>query len=126
MANEGFRNIDPSHPLGGKDGLKDMILTNGGKKWVGAVYFPRGQKTFKEIKDKFIHDLEGVCANGAGGIAFVTNQEIRLSERKVLTEINKNIDVNIYYLDIIIMRNEVLVIYYWTYIIYRILAHKLI
>lgn len=99
LANEGFRNIDPSHPLGGKDGLKDMILTNGGKKWIGAVYFPRGQKSFQDIKDKFCHDLEGVSINGARGIAFVTNQEIRLSERKVLAEINKNIDVNIYHLE---------------------------
>ena len=99
LANEGFRNIDPSHPLGGKDGLKDMILTNGGKKWIGAVYFPRGQKSFQDIKDKFCHDLEGVRANGAKGIAFVTNQEIRLSERKILAEIDKNIDVNIYHLE---------------------------
>lgn len=46
LANEGFRNIVPPHPLGRKDGLKDMILTNGGKKWIGAVYFLRGQKSF--------------------------------------------------------------------------------
>ena len=26
LSNEGFMGIDPSHPLGGKDGLKDMTL----------------------------------------------------------------------------------------------------
>ncbi len=99
LASDGFHNIDPSHPLGGKDGLKDMVLSNDGKKWIGAVYFPRGQKNFQDIKDKFIHDLEGVHTNGAKGIAFITNQEIRLAERKILTEIDRNIDVNIYHLE---------------------------
>ena len=41
--------IDPSHPLGGKDGLKDMTLSFEGKRWIGAVYFPRGQQTFTVI-----------------------------------------------------------------------------
>ena len=42
LSNEGFKNVDPSHPLGGKDGLKDMMLSYNGSKWIGAVYFPRG------------------------------------------------------------------------------------
>lgn len=40
---DGFRNVDPSHPLGGRDGLKDLILANNGTKWIGAVYFRKGQ-----------------------------------------------------------------------------------
>ena len=28
----------------GKDGLKDMCLTYKGKKWIVAVFFPRGRK----------------------------------------------------------------------------------
>lgn len=60
LTNEGFRNIDPSHPLGGKDGLKDMVISYNGARWIGAVYFPRGQQDFSQIKNKFIHDLEGV------------------------------------------------------------------
>ena len=99
LSKEGFRGIDPSHPLGGKDGLKDMVVSFGGERWIGAVYFPRGQQTFPEIKDKFIHDLSGVNANNAKGIAFVTNQEIRLSERKVLSEIDPKIDVQIFHLE---------------------------
>ena len=27
LSKEGFNGVDPSHPLGGKDGLKDMTLT---------------------------------------------------------------------------------------------------
>ena len=42
LSNEGFKNVDPSHPLGGRDGLKDMMLSYNGSKWIGAVYFPRG------------------------------------------------------------------------------------
>lgn len=99
LNSEGFRNIDPSHPLGGKDGLKDMVLSYQAKKWIGAVYFPRGQQDFAEIKKKFSHDLEGVKKNNANGIAFVTNQELRLGERKELSEIDKDIDVQIYHLE---------------------------
>ena len=99
LANEGFRNIDPSHPLGGKDGLKDMVISYNGTRWIGAVYYPRGQQDFFDIKNKFIHDLEGVKKNGAKGIVFVTNQELRLAERKVITEIDANIDVQIYHLE---------------------------
>ena len=25
LSKEGFKGVDPSHPLGGKDGLKDMV-----------------------------------------------------------------------------------------------------
>lgn len=76
-----------------------MILTNNGTKWIGAVYFPRGQQIFSDIKLKFEHDLEGVKQNKAKGIVFVTNQELRLSERKELTEIDDDIDVQIYHLE---------------------------
>lgn len=99
LFSDGFRNVDPSHPLGGRDGLKDMILTNNGTKWIGAVYFPRGQQSFSDIKSKFEHDLQGVKQNEANGIVFVTNQELRLSERKELTEIDDDIDVQIYHLE---------------------------
>lgn len=99
LSKEGFKGVDPSHPLGGKDGLKDMALSFNGKRWIGAVYFPRGQQSFSDIKSKFTHDLSGIDANNANGLAFVTNQEIRLSERKILTEIAPKIDVQIYHLE---------------------------
>jgi len=99
LSKEGFKGVDPSHPLGGKDGLKDMVLSFNGKRWIGAVYFPRGQQSFSDIKSKFTHDLSGIGANNAEGLAFVTNQEIRLSERKILTEIAPEVDVQIYHLE---------------------------
>ena len=99
LSKEGFKGVDPSHPLGGKDGLKDMVLSFNGKRWIGAVYFPRGQQSFSDIQSKFTHDLSGTDANNANGLAFVTNQEIRLSERKILTEIAPKIDVQIYHLE---------------------------
>ena len=35
-----------------------MVLTHNGRRWVAAVYFPRGQKAFSDIKKKFIHDCK--------------------------------------------------------------------
>jgi hypothetical protein len=83
---EGFSGIDPSHPLGGPDGGKDAIVAHNGERWVMAAYFPRGQVSFREIKAKFLADHAGALANDASGIAFVTNQELRLNERQQLEE----------------------------------------
>lgn len=102
LEQEGFRDIDPSHPLGGKDGGKDMLCEFNSFKWIGAVYFPRGQQSFNEIKKKYRHDLEGVYRNEAKGIAFITNQELSLMERKILEEMDETVDVRIYHLERIV------------------------
>jgi hypothetical protein len=81
---DGFSGLDPSHPLGGKDGGKDATCSKGGRPWVMAVFFPRGQQSFSDIKKKFLDDLRGARRNAADGIAFVTNQELTLGERKEL------------------------------------------
>lgn len=99
LEQEGFRDIDPSHPLGGKDGGKDMLCEFNGFRWIGAVYFPRGQQNFSAIKKKYRHDLEGAYRNGAKGIAFITNQELSLMERKTLEETDDTLDVRIYHLE---------------------------
>ncbi len=99
LEQEGFRDIDPSHPLGGKDGGKDMLCEFNGYKWIGAVYFPRWQQIFSAIKKKYRHDLEGAYRNGAKGIAFITNQELSLMERKTLEETDEALDVRIYHLE---------------------------
>ena len=99
LEQEGFRDIDPSHPLGGKDGGKDMLCEFNGFKWIGAAYFPRGQQNFSAIKKKYRHDLEGAYRNGAKGIAFITNQELSLMERKTLEETDEALDVRIYHLE---------------------------
>jgi len=96
---EGYTRIDPSHPLGGRDDLKDALTIRDDKSWVVAVYFPRGQQKFKEIKEKFNHDLRGVEHNQVDGIVFVTNQELRLNERTKLKEIAGDIKSEIFHLE---------------------------
>ena len=79
LVSDGYQGIDPSHPLGGKDGGKDALLQKDGLNLVMAVYFPRGQQTFTEIRKKFNEDFEGVEKNCADGFVFFTNQELKLA-----------------------------------------------
>lgn len=58
LLHEGYKSLDPSHPLGGKDGGKDAICQKGNQKWLMAVYFPRGQQDFNEIKKKLFMILK--------------------------------------------------------------------
>jgi hypothetical protein len=86
----GFEKIDPQAPLGGRDGRKDIICFKKDKKFVAAAYFPRGQKNLIDILDKFNSDMEGVTINKAEGFIFITNQELRLSERETLKSLCKD------------------------------------
>lgn len=93
---EKYNSIDPSHPLGGRDGLKDIVCIKGDYKYIAAAYFSRGQDTLQSIKSKFIHDLNGIEKNSVDGIIFVTNQELRLSERDELINLvpaDKQVDI---------------------------------
>ena len=94
----GFTSVDPSHPLGGPDGLKDIVLKRDNIEWIAAVYFPRGQQSFGKIKNKFEDDLSGVESNDADGFVFFTNQELKLSEREELDELTDH-PVNIFHLE---------------------------
>lgn len=98
LASEGYESIDPAHPLGGRDGLKDMVCEKNGIKWIGACFFPTGQQKFQVIKNKFLKDLNGVEKNHAKGMAFITNQKLQLSERKVLNELSSH-HVDLFHLD---------------------------
>jgi hypothetical protein len=100
---EGFTQVDPSHPLGGRDDGKDAICQKNGIKWILAVYFPRGRKSFKQLNEKFKLDLLGVSRNSAQGIVFVTNQEITISHRQSLKKVASNYQVEIYHLERIAM-----------------------
>ncbi|HWA53817.1 MAG TPA: hypothetical protein VG816_06555 [Solirubrobacterales bacterium] len=82
----GFENVDPIHPLGGKDGGKDALMEKDGEPWIMSVYFPRGQQSYNEIEKKFIADFAGVAKNEAKGMAFVTNQELKEGERRDLAK----------------------------------------
>lgn len=99
VAAEGYRRIDPSHPLGGRDGKRDAIAYRNEQKFIVACYFPRGQQEFRDIQDKFRSDCEGVKINGAVGIAFVTNQELRLSERTNLASACPEVEVDFFHLE---------------------------
>lgn len=81
---DGFHSIDPQCPLGGPDGIKDIVCEKNGWKYIGAAYFPTTTQEFKAIKGKFQDDIKGVLKNKADGIAFFTNQKLTPSERDKL------------------------------------------
>ena len=99
LSTQGFENIDPSHPLGGRDNLKDIVLSKGGQKWICSVYFPRGQQRFSDIKSKFSDDFKGVSKNNASGFIFFTNQELTLGEREAVINIKSGITYEIFHLE---------------------------
>ncbi|MBI9060070.1 MAG: Fic family protein [Labilibaculum sp.] len=84
LAIESYEDIDPQAPVGGPDGTKDIICYKDGKKYVAGCYLPMGQKTFKDIQDKFNDDFKGVAKNSANGFIFLTNQKITPGERITL------------------------------------------
>ena len=96
---EGFQAIDPSHPLGGRDGLKDIICAREGKKWIGAAYFPRDKQPFSQTAKKLQADVEGVRKASADGLAFVTNQELTLAERSELETATKPHSLVLFHLE---------------------------
>lgn len=98
IAAAGYRKIDPSHPHGGPDKGADALCEKDGEKWVLAVYFARGEKTYTTIKNKLVKDMKGAKSRGAVGIVFVTNQELRLSEREKLEQLDPDLKVDIFHL----------------------------
>lgn len=99
LLSEGYQNLDPSHPLGGRDGRKDALCRKDGQLYVMAVYFARGEQRFIKIENKFRHDLEGVTKNSADALAFVTNQELRLAERRNLERVAGHIPIELFHLE---------------------------
>lgn len=99
LAEDGFSRLDPSHPLGGKDGGADALCERDGRVWVMAVYFPRGQQEFRTIRDKFQTDASAAKSPGRDGIVFVTNQELRLAERRELAELVYPFAAEIFHLE---------------------------
>ena len=96
----GCRTLDPSHPLGGKDGIKDIVCEYNGVKCVAGCYFPRTAVSEKEIKDKFEDDYKGVAKNKADGFIFITNQELTLGQRSTLIDLaDEKIVVEIIHLE---------------------------
>ncbi|MCK8616713.1 hypothetical protein [Gordonia sp. C13] len=98
---EGYESIDPSHPLGGKDGGADALVKKDGATWVMAVYFPRDQQTIKTITDKLASDIAAAKKKvpGLTGLVFVTNQELRLADRETLRGLDPDIDIDLIHLE---------------------------
>jgi uncharacterized protein YjbI with pentapeptide repeats len=99
LLSEGFKALDPSHPLGGKDGGKDATCVRNGKIWVMAVFFPRGEQSILNIRQKFAGDVDGAKKHNANGIAFVTNQELVLHERRQLNDLASPLSLELYHLE---------------------------
>lgn len=89
---EKFEDIDPIHPQGGPDGIKDILCKKSKILHVAACYFPNNSNKieYKELKNKFSQDLAGVKKNSAKGFIFLTNVEISNGNRKKLNTLAKN------------------------------------
>jgi fido (protein-threonine AMPylation protein) len=98
---DGFSSIDPQCPLGGPDGLKDIVCEKNGWKYIGAAYFPTTPQNFESIQSKFEHDIAGVAKNKADGLAFLTNQKLTPKERETLVDlaVNKNCKAIVYHIE---------------------------
>jgi fido (protein-threonine AMPylation protein) len=84
---DGFSSLDPQCPLGGPDGIKDIICEKNGWKYIGAAYFPPTEQTPASIQKKYLSDLDGVATNEADGLVFITNQAISPAEREKLVQL---------------------------------------
>lgn len=96
---EGFQEVDPQNPLGGPDGLKDVLCKRSGLSWIAACYFPPTSSNFKQILAKFRSDFKGVSRNKANGFIFLTNQRLSPGERSELAKVAKPYSTEIYHLE---------------------------
>lgn len=96
---EEFEDVDPQHPLGGPDGLKDVLCRRNGRLWVAAAYFPPTTPSFKDIKAKFEHDVAGVTKNSAEGFCFFVNQRLTIGEREELISVSTTPHTEVYHLE---------------------------
>ena len=96
---EGYRSIDPSHPLGGPDQGADAVCVKDGRKWVMACYFPYGPHTFSEIKAKLESDIDAARHREPHGVAFVTNQKLSNGEKEKLETAGGAIVVDVLHLE---------------------------
>lgn len=99
LDDEGYKDIDPSHPLGGPDGGRDGHCTRDGEQGVWAVYFPRGQQSPKDVSDKLKADIDAAQKHNPEFLVFVTNQEIKHSERNALRSLGGDIRIELLHLE---------------------------
>lgn len=94
---EGFKFLDPSHPLGGPDQGKDIICHKNDKTFLIAVTFSKNELSWSKLKKKFIEDLKKLTEQQ--GFIFFTNQEITVAKREELKKIEDEIEIDIYHLE---------------------------
>ena len=96
---EGYLSVNPSHPLGGPDGGKDLVCKRDGKVWIVAAYFPRGQQSASATRAKFAEDAKKISTQNAEGMVFFTNQELTLGERADLQDSITPLACEVYHLE---------------------------
>lgn len=99
LQDQGFADFDPHRQLGGPDNGKDGLCQKDGKTWVVQVYFPSQPQKFRNILNKFQHDLEGARRNNANGMVFFANQELSLSERAGLRALAGELALEIFHVE---------------------------
>ena len=96
---ESFEAIDPQHPLGGPDGLKDVRCRKDGLLWIAAAHFPLTHPDFGRIRAKFSDDFAGVQSNNAQAFAFFVNQPLTIGERQELLGLAGTTPAEIYHVE---------------------------
>ncbi len=96
---EGFDAVDPQHPLGGPDGLKDVKCQKDGLSWIAGAYFPTTKVDLTKIKAKFSGDFVGVKKNGAQAFAFFVNQPLTVGEREEVLKLADGTRTELYHLE---------------------------
>jgi len=99
LSQEGYNNVDPSHPYGGRDGGKDLVCTKNNIDYIVAVYFPKSHKAFNQIEKKFKEDFTKIKNHNEKGFIFVTNQSVTIADRKKLKNDIVSDDLELYHLD---------------------------
>lgn len=94
-----FSDIDPSHPMGGRDNKKDILCRKEDRLYVVAVHFPRTQQTFPTISKKIQKDFSGVLHNNANGFIIFTNQHLTVGQREKIRNLYLDIAVEIFHLE---------------------------
>ena len=96
---DGYENVDPQHPLGGPDGLKDVLCRRENSLWVAAAYFPTTPVTFTSVRNKFDDDTVGANKNHANGFVFFVNQNLTVGQRTDLIGRSGAVKTEIYHLE---------------------------
>jgi hypothetical protein len=78
-----YEDVNPSHPLGGANGRKDILCTRDGLRGWGSRVLSEGTTRFRNDQEQLTDDLRKVNQESPfGRFLFVRNHELRLTERR--------------------------------------------